>query len=70
MDKIRFPIVAVTLYMLLFNMFPFLGVGYSVLGTMFLLSPLVTIWMVIKVLKDGEASKKTFDNYWYEDQAL
>ncbi|TAF68117.1 MAG: hypothetical protein EAZ55_00785 [Cytophagales bacterium] len=35
---------------------------------MFSLSPIVLVWLAVRILKDGEASTKTFsDGFWYDD---
>ena len=52
----------------------FLYAGMALLGgpeglivTVFLASPFLVIWMVVRVLKAKPASEKTFDEYFYQD---
>lgn len=39
-------------------------------AAMFMLSPLLVIWMVYIVLRFGEASGRTFDEYYYDDASI
>jgi hypothetical protein len=68
MEKIWFPIVFTTVFMVFVNIIPFLGVAPALLAFLLLLSPALVIWMVLKTLKDGIPSEKTFETHWYEDQ--
>ncbi len=36
-------------------------------AVLFMLSPLLVIWLVYTVLRYGEASGRTFDEYYYDD---
>ena len=69
MNKIRFPIIAVTLFMLIYNALPFLGASQDLIIALFIISPFAVIWMVYRILKDGSPSSKTWDDYFYEDHA-
>jgi hypothetical protein len=70
MEKIKIPILITTLFMLSVNLMPFLGVAYSIILFLLSIAPLMVIWMVIRTLKDGVPSEKTFETHWYEDQAV
>ncbi|MFN3403081.1 MAG: hypothetical protein ACK40G_03230 [Cytophagaceae bacterium] len=52
-------IIFATLYLLIFTIAPYVGVKEHVILLMFSLSPLVIIYMVIKILKDGKPPVKT-----------
>ena len=40
----------------------------TLLMVLFLTLNAAFIWMVIRILKDGEPSTKSFDDYFYEDR--
>ena len=69
MQRIHFPVFLATLFVLVYNMSPYMGFSDNAITAMFLLSPLVVIWMVIRVLKDGQPSTQTFTEHFYEDHA-
>jgi len=56
-----------TLYLLFFNASPHLDVPNWVIIALFILSPLVMIYMVYVVFKYGKPSKYTFEERFYED---
>ena len=67
MEKIKAPIIITTLVLFAYTMMPYVGVPFVIIfGTLLLLTGL-TVWMVIKILKDGKPSGKTFEEHWYED---
>lgn len=68
MEKIWFPIGLTTLFMVFVNIIPFIGAAPAFIAFLLLLSPALVIWMVLKTLKDGIPSEKTFETHWYEDQ--
>ena len=70
MDKISNTIIFVTCYLVFYTVGAQLGVLPGImLVLLFVGSPVVTIYMVVKILKDGEAPSETFeDGYWYEDK--
>ena len=52
----------------------FLYAGMAMLGgpeglvlSVFLASPFLVIWMVVRVLKAKPSNEKTFDDYFYQD---
>lgn len=65
--KTWFPIIVVTLFMLVYNSLPFWGSNMGLIVVLFYLSPFPVIWMVYRILKDGKASEKTWEEYFYED---
>lgn len=69
MEKIRIPLLVATFYLLVYTLFAALPIHLAIPLALFSLSPLVVIWMVYRVLKDGEASELTFDEAFYEDHA-
>lgn len=69
MKRIHFPIFLATLYVVIYQLSPYMGFTENAIISMFVLSPVVVIWMVVRVLKDGEPSTKTFTDHFYEDYA-
>jgi hypothetical protein len=67
MKHIKVPIIVATLFMLFFNLMPYIGAAYTLIALFFIASPFVTFWMVYKILKDGVPPGKTFEDHWYED---
>ncbi|MDH3710449.1 MAG: hypothetical protein OER04_11200 [Cyclobacteriaceae bacterium] len=68
MKPIRVPIIGVTLLLFIYTLSPYMGFGYSVVFSLFLLLHISMIWMVVRILKDGEAPRITFEQQWYEDK--
>jgi hypothetical protein len=67
MEKIKYPVLLVTAFAFLYQFTPFLGASEKLIFALFLLSPLVVIWLVYKVLKDGKPSRFTWDEKFYDD---
>ncbi len=68
MKNIKLPIIFVTAYLFIYQLSPFIGFPEAVIIFMFLTLPLLTIWMVIRVLKDGEDTQLEFsEGHLYED---
>ena len=68
MKNIKFPIIAASLFLLIYQILPYVGAKTIFIVAMFVLSPFVVIWMVIRVLKDGEYKGKELKDEWgYED---
>lgn len=68
MKNIVLPVWFSTAFVFFFTLSPYLGVPMGTILTMFALSPLVLIWLVIYVLKYGvEPQEKFSDGYWYCD---
>ena len=66
MKGIWFPVIFVSGFLAVYVMLAFFKVE-NVVITMFLISPFLVIWMVLRVLKDGKPSGKTFSEHFYED---
>ncbi|MDX1628147.1 MAG: hypothetical protein R3345_05575 [Fulvivirga sp.] len=67
MEKIKVPIIVTTLVLFAYNILPFISVPFFFIFLTLLLLTGLTIYMVIKILKDGEAPESTFEDQWYED---
>ena len=67
MEKIRIPILLSTLYLLIYTLSTALPIHLAIPLAFFSLSPVVVIWLVWKVLRDGEPSELTFEEAFYED---
>ncbi|MCG8385936.1 MAG: hypothetical protein MJA30_10370 [Cytophagales bacterium] len=67
MRKIKVPITITTLFLTFYTISPYMGLPYPFIFASFVTVNILTIWMVIRILKDGEASKKTFSEQWYDD---
>ena len=67
MKKIKIVVTIVTLYLILFQASPFIGFSDIVIFIMFCLSPFIVTYMVFVILKNGEPSKHTFDEKFYDD---
>lgn len=67
MKKVRIVITLVTLFAVLYNISPFIGVPGNAIIAMFILSPFLVIYMAYIILKYGKPSGHTFDERFYED---
>ncbi|ULQ54766.1 hypothetical protein [Flavihumibacter fluvii] len=67
MKKSTIVVVCVTLYMLLFHASPFLGVPDEIITGLFLLSPILVIYMAVVILKNGKPSGYSFNERFYDD---
>ncbi|MEO6733115.1 MAG: hypothetical protein ABIN01_17960 [Ferruginibacter sp.] len=67
MQKIKWPIIIVSTYMLVYQFSYYIGLPIGIVVLLFVVSPLAVIWMVYKILKDGTPSKRSFHEYFYED---
>lgn len=68
MENIKFPVLFTTAFLLIYSILPVVGVGFSVMKILFVLSQVLVVWLVIRVLKDGKPSEKKFnEGDWYED---
>jgi hypothetical protein len=67
MKPIKLPILLTTLYLMIHAISPYLGIPEIVIIASWAVSPVFVIWMVYRVLKDGEPSEQTFENHFYED---
>ena len=67
MKKLPIVIGIVTLYALLFQLTPYIGIPVSTIFGMFLFSPLIVIYMAYVILKYGKPSQHTFEERFYDD---
>jgi uncharacterized membrane protein YqjE len=67
MQKIKWPIAIVTIYLIIYQSAALLGFPDNTIAVMYVVSPLLVLWMVYKILKDGTPSDRTFDEYFYDD---
>lgn len=67
MDKIKTPILLTTLYVFIYLMVCELDTTARWAIMLFSLSPLPVLWMVYRVLKDGQPSKFSFKEKFYDD---
>jgi hypothetical protein len=67
MQKIKWPVIFVTAYAILYQLTPYFGFSEKTILTLFVIAPIPVFWMVYKILKDGIPSQRTFDEYFYED---
>jgi hypothetical protein len=67
MKKVPVVITIVTLFALFFQFMPYLGISDQIIFGMFLLSPLVVLYMAYVILKYGKPSAYTFEERFYDD---
>jgi len=68
MGPVKFPILFTSAYLLVYTLLPYFGATLELMFTLFLCSPFLVVWMVIRILKDGKPSGKKFnEGYFYED---
>ena len=67
MKKVPVAIFIATLYALLFQATPYIGIPDDVIFGMFLLSPFIVLYMVYVILKYGKPSSYTFEERFYDD---
>lgn len=68
----RFVVIFVTAYLVVYTMLFHAGASFNILGTMFLLSPVLVIWMVYTVLKYGKFEGKELkegEEWGYSDRS-
>lgn len=64
------PMVAVgfvTVFLFVYTGLIAVGASYTLIASMFILSPFLVVWMVVRVLKSAPVSDKTFNDHFYED---
>lgn len=66
MEKLIFPLSLVSFIGFFYVIAISLNFPYPLISLLFGLLPFFIIWMVIRVLKDGEHSGKTFEDDFYE----
>jgi hypothetical protein len=62
-----FPVGLVTIFLFVYTGLIAVGASYSLIVSMFVISPFLVIWMVVRVLKSAPVSDKTFNEHFYED---
>ncbi len=67
MKNLHFPVIATTVVLFIYLISVYSSVVFSIVFLLFMILNILTIWMVIRILKDGEPSTRTFDEQWYED---
>lgn len=68
--KLNTVLTLATVYMLSFVLSVYTLGEHFITGTLFILSPLMMIWLVIRVLKDNYIETKTFEGYFYADENI
>lgn len=63
----RFALWFVSLFLLVYTAGASAGMPYGIVTFMFLLSPVLVLWLVYSVLRYGKPSGRTFDEYFYDD---
>lgn len=66
-SKVNPPILLTTLYLFVYLIVIYYFLNFRIALFMFSLSPIVLIWMVIRILKGAYTGTKTFDESFYED---
>ena len=68
MKTIRIPIIAATIYLLVYTIATYAGVSTFLIFAMFAFSPVVVMWMALRILKNGTYTGKELTEEWgYED---
>lgn len=67
MKKPAVIIAIATLYLVIFQSAPLIGIPDEAIIAMFILSPFIVIYMVYVVLKYGKPSGHTFEERFYDD---
>ena len=67
MKKPAIVIILATLYLLIFQLSPYIGASDEAIIAMFILSPFIVIYMAYVILKYGKSSGHTFEEKFYDD---
>jgi hypothetical protein len=67
MKQLKVPVLLVSILVLIYSVSPQLGSSDNAVILFSLLLLLPVIWMVIRILKDGSPSSKTWEEHFYED---
>lgn len=70
MKTAMFPVILVTIILVVYVVFAASGFSYFLTALLFTISPFLVIWMVFRVLKSPYNSSKTFNDHFYEDLNL
>ncbi len=68
MKNLFLPIAATTLVLFIYLISVYSNVVFNVVFLLFVTLNILIVWMVIRILKDGEPSGRTFEDQWYEDE--
>lgn len=68
MKPIKFTVIGVTVYLMIYSVLPVMNVAYAIMFLFFVIGNVLLLYMVYDVLKNGEDPKKKFsDGHWYSD---
>lgn len=67
MKKPAVIITLATLFVVIYNLSPYIGIPDEAIIAMFILSPIVLIYMAYVIIRFGKPSKHTFDEKFYDD---
>lgn len=67
MKKPAVIITLATLYLIIFHLSPYIGASEEAIIAMFILSPIIVIYMAYVILKHGKPSGHTFEERFYDD---
>lgn len=67
MKKPAIVIILATLYLLIFQLSPYIGASDEAIIAMFILSPFIVICVAYVILKYGKSSGHTFEERFYDD---
>ena len=66
-DRVFVPVIFGTAYLLLYLVLLSFDPAFRLAFLMLLFSPVMLVWMVISILRNGKPSRYHFDDRWYED---
>ncbi|MEP7108710.1 MAG: hypothetical protein ABI760_12025, partial [Ferruginibacter sp.] len=67
MQNIKLPVFIVSAYAFFYQFTPYIGFSDITIMAMFTISPVLVCWMAYKILKNGNPSQRSFEEYFYED---
>ena len=67
MKKLVFPITFVTTCWLFYQFSPLFDPTFAWIMLMQVFLTVLMAWLVIRILKDGKASDRTFEDHFYDD---
>ena len=67
MKKPAIVIALATIFIVFYNLAPFIGIPDEFIIAMFIVSPIVVVYMAFVILKFGKPSKYTFEERFYDD---
>ncbi len=71
MKNIKFPVILTTSLLLIYTVMPQFNGPEEVIMGLFIVLPFFMIWMVVRVLKDGEPSQYKWDEgVMYDDMPM